>query len=52
VLPVTEKYDETTLERLKRNDPNLKTAHGWNRFMIETVVPERKKDLPDDFARQ
>ncbi|MEX0820282.1 MAG: hypothetical protein WD070_11845 [Pirellulaceae bacterium] len=47
-LPVGEKYDEATFARLKMQDPRLQTDRGWHRFMAETVVPERKKDLPDD----
>ena len=47
-LPVQEKYDETTFDRLKLQDPKLKNERNWTRFMVETVIPERKKDLPDD----
>lgn len=47
-LPVGEKYDEATFDRLKLQDPKLKEDRNWARFMAETVVPERKKDLPGD----
>lgn len=47
-LPVAEKYDETTFDRLRLQDPKLKNDRNWARFMVETVIPERKRDLPDD----
>lgn len=48
-LPVVEKYDDATFSRLKMNEETLQSERAWHRFMVETVVPERKKDLPDDF---
>jgi hypothetical protein len=48
-LPVVEKYDDATFSRLKMNDDKLNSERAWNRFMVETIIPERKKDLPDDF---
>lgn len=45
-LPVAEKYDPTTFERLKLNDPKLQRKPAWDKFMEEVVVPERKKDVP------
>lgn len=45
-LPIETKYDETTFERLKKNDEKLQTEQGWDKFMREVVVPERKKDIP------
>ena len=50
-LPVQTKYDETTFDRLRLHDPNLKNERHWNRFMVETIIPERKKDLPDDLPQ-
>jgi len=46
-LPTNEKYDEATFHRLKLQNPNLNNDRAWHRFMIETVIPERKQDLPD-----
>lgn len=51
-LPVNEKYDEATFQRLRLHDPNLNDERTWQQFMMETVIPERTKDLPDDFPRQ
>jgi len=45
-LPVSLKYDERSFERLKENDKELQTKKGWDKFMREVVVPERKKDIP------
>ena len=45
-LEIQVKYDEATFDRLKLNDPKLKSDREWHRFMREVVVPERKKDIP------
>ena len=45
-LEIPIKYDEGTFDRLKMNDPKLQTDRGWDRFMREVIVPERKKDIP------
>lgn len=47
-LPFNEKDDEATFDRLKLQDHKLKDDRAWHRFMVETVNPERKTDLPDD----
>jgi hypothetical protein len=44
-LPVEEKYDEGTFDRLREQDPKLKGDREWARFMKEVVVPERKIDI-------
>ena len=49
-LPASEKYDESTFQRLKLHDPKLKDERNWARFMKETVIAERRRDLPGDFA--
>ncbi len=46
VLPISEKYDEMSFTRLKQNRKELQTRAGWDKFMKEVVVPERKKDIP------
>lgn len=46
-LPVEEKYEPETFERLKLKEPNLRSERGWRRFMITVVVPERKEDIPE-----
>lgn len=45
-LPTSLKYDERSFDRLKENDKELQTKQGWDKFMREVVVPERKKDIP------
>lgn len=45
-LEISEKYDEGTFERLKLNDPKLKSEEEWNKFMRRVVIPERKADMP------
>lgn len=45
-LPIVEKYDELSLERLKLNDPKLKNPSAWNAFVKSQILPERKKDFP------
>lgn len=46
-LPVEEKYQPETFERLKLNDPKLRSDRAWHYFMIKVVVPERRKDIPE-----
>ena len=48
VLPVEEKYDEATFERLRKQDPKLNTPREWDRFMMEVVMPERRQDIPQE----
>ena len=48
-LPVRNKYDENTFRRLKLNDPRLQQEQHWAQFMKDTVLPERRQDLPGDF---
>lgn len=45
-LPVEEKYDEGTFDRLREADEKLRSDRGWEKFMTEVVIPERKKDIP------
>jgi len=45
-LPVEQKYQPEALERLKKGDPNLDTAEGWEAFQKTVVGPARKKDFP------
>ena len=45
-LPIEEKYDGATFERLKLGDPRLQNDRAWNAFMRKEIVPERKKDIP------
>lgn len=46
LLPIEEKYDAGTFERLKDGDPDLKSPKAWDKFMREVIVPERKTDIP------
>lgn len=45
-LPISEKYDEATLDRLRMEAKNLQTGRAWKKFMNEVVMPEMKKDIP------
>lgn len=45
-LPVEEKYDEGTFDRLREADPSLRAHRAWQKFMKEVVVPERMIDIP------
>ncbi len=45
-LPVEQKYEPATIERLKLADPKLETSEGWEAFNRSTLLPERKKDFP------
>lgn len=46
-LPVEEKYQPESFERLKLHDPKLRSDRVWHNFMVKVVVPERKKDIPE-----
>ncbi len=45
-LPIEEKYDASTFERLKDADPKLQSDREWDKFMRNVVIPERKVDIP------
>ena len=45
-LPVEEKYDLATLDRLRQADKSLRPDRAWQKFMKEIVLPERMKDIP------
>lgn len=45
-LPISEKYDEATFERLKLQDSKLKSDREWEKFMKTVIIPERKIDIP------
>ncbi len=45
-LPASVKYDAGSFERLKQGNKELQTQAGWDRFMKQTIVPERKQDIP------
>ncbi|MCA9174211.1 MAG: hypothetical protein KDB14_06960 [Planctomycetales bacterium] len=47
-LPTDLKYSPNTFERIRAQVLELQDERAWSRFMIETVVPERRRDLPDD----
>lgn len=46
MLPIEEKYDAATFERLKDATPDPESPKAWDRFMREVIVPERKRDIP------
>lgn len=45
-LPVEEKYAPETFERLKLNDPAIRSDKGWDAFFKTVIMPQRLKDLP------
>jgi hypothetical protein len=45
-MPVDQKYQPETLERLKQGDPKLDTPEGWDAFSRSTLAENRKKDFP------
>ncbi len=45
-MPIEDKYDQGTFDRLREQDPKLKSDREWARFMKEVIVPERKIDIP------
>jgi len=45
-LPVELKYDGDTLDRLRMNDPRLQNERAWQAYMMQNIIPERKKDIP------
>ncbi|HTN76677.1 MAG TPA: hypothetical protein VL096_15570 [Pirellulaceae bacterium] len=45
-LPIEEKYDELSFDRLKLQDPKLKSDAAWRAFMKKEILPERTKDFP------
>ena len=47
LLPVDQKYEPDTIERLKQGDPALETPEGWDAFNRATLLPSRKKDFPN-----
>lgn len=51
-LPVQEKYDGATFDRLRKSDPKLRSDQAWDRFFRAVVIPERKKDLPAPGSKQ
>jgi len=51
-LPVEEKYQSETIERLKKADPNLETPEGWDAFNRATLQPERRKDFPNAIKKR
>lgn len=45
-LPIEEKYDQGTFDRLREADEKLRPDRAWEKFMTEVVIPERQKDIP------
>ncbi|RCS49435.1 hypothetical protein DTL42_12985 [Bremerella cremea] len=45
-LPIPEKYDGATLERLRMHDDKLKSERAWKKFMHDVIGPEMRTDLP------
>ncbi len=45
-LPIPEKYDEATFERLRMGNPLLKSERAWKAYLAKEVMPLRKKEIP------
>lgn len=45
-LPLSEKYDGVTFDRLRMNDPQLRSDAAWDDFMKRVIIPERNRDIP------
>lgn len=45
-LPIEEKYDGATLERLKLGNPQLHHNRSWQMYERQYILPERAKDIP------
>jgi hypothetical protein len=45
-LPVEQKYDPETFERLKLGNPKLENQRAWDEFARTVIKPARDKDLP------
>lgn len=43
--PAEKKYEISTIERLKNDNPKFADDREWNRFMKTVLVPGRKKEL-------
>jgi len=44
-LPLEEKYDGATLERLRQHDEKLKSDRAWKKYLKENVHPDMKKEV-------
>jgi hypothetical protein len=44
-MPVSEKYEVETFERLKAGSPKLQSQKEWDKFTREVILPAKKKDL-------
>lgn len=45
ILPAQQKYDVSTLERLKLGEPKLQEDREWERFLYTVIAPGKKKEL-------
>lgn len=43
---LNQKYEISTLERLRASDPSLESEKAWEKFMREVVGPQMKKEKP------
>ncbi|VTR97395.1 hypothetical protein [Tuwongella immobilis] len=45
-LPISEKYEIDTLERLKLSDPKFQNQRQWDQFTRTVLLPAKRRDLP------
>lgn len=45
-LPIDQKYDGATFDRLRMSDPRLQDERAWLTYMARHIIPERKQDIP------
>jgi len=51
-LPIQEKYDGATFERLRMNNPQLQNEQNWKAYERQYILPERQKDIPTPPGQQ
>jgi len=45
-MPVEQKYEIESFERLKLGNPRLQRQQEWDQFSRTVIVPSRQRDLP------
>jgi hypothetical protein len=48
-LPVQEKYEVDTFERLKQGEPKFREQREWDKFARDTLMPAKKRDFPGGY---
>ncbi len=45
-LPIVDKYDEGTYERIRMQYPELQNEQAWYDYMMREIMPQRNIDIP------